>query len=140
MSIKVRLFCAKCDREFGSLSLNGLCDRCETKLAGKFEAIADMSSSVKRSIESEYGVGSAEEAFVIKKYGKPREIRECYCDRSSCGRLISESDIDASHTGHDIYDGYASTHLCSSCRDSNARQRLEDEKEARRDRKRFDRL
>jgi len=140
MSIKVRLFCAKCDREFESLSLNGLCGSCETKLAGKFEVIADMSSSVKRSIESEYGVSSAEEAFVIKKYGKPREIRECYCDRSGCGRLIPESDIDASFTRSDIHNGYASRHLCSSCRDSNARQRREDEKEARRDRKKFDSL
>lgn len=141
MPCECELRCAKCRKRVDEhhLLLYGLCESCLDRLRDKLDEVRDISYAVQDEMKEKYNTRNIEEAWVIKKWGRPYEKLTYTCDR--CGCMLKESI--AKKNGKKKLGIFNTDYVyyCDSCKKRNQREEEERTKKYNREeRKRFNRL
>lgn len=128
--IKRELFCAKCDCATDSLFM-GLCSECADGMMDRFSQVSDLSYEVRKEMCEKFDVRDERYAFVIDRFGRPKERETIKCNR--CGHVISEGEKIEHEDSH--HGGEFGTHICKYCQNEIDRDH---EETLRRDRAEWD--
>ena len=129
MSLEVRTFCARCNKE--RRLFRQLCESCMDKVRAKLEKVRRLDYDVRKEMARKYGAEDAEEAWIIQRFGRAREERICRCGR--CNRLLSENEAFGDPDAFPLRPSESSNvHFCASCLKKEKRERKKDKERERR--------